>query len=145
MSRTLVVSGALAVFLLMACSVKVTTPGRALISDATVEEVYKAVAHIISSSTEFTVISMDKDMGFISASRAAGIMAAGTGKDVMINCVIGKTKEGIITIDVTSTLSGMKLAYGMTKGAVNKLFVPIHSHFPQAEFTVDGKPYTPEL
>lgn len=132
------------VSVLASCSVKVSTPGKALISDATVEEVYKIVAHIVSSSSEFTVISMDKDMGFISASRAAGFMAAGTGKDVMINCTVQKTVEGIITIDVTSTLSGMKLAYGMTKDAIKKLFIPLRSHFPQAELTMDGKPFIPE-
>lgn len=132
------------IFALSACSIKVSTPGRALVPDTTVEEVFKVVVHIVSSSSEFTVISMDKEMGFISASRAAGFMAAGTGKDVMINCTVKETVEGVISVDVTSTLSGMKLAYGMTKDAIKKLFVPLRSHFPNAELTMDGKPYIPE-
>lgn len=131
-----------AIFALFACSLKVSTPGRALISDATVEEVFEAVVHIISLSPEFTLISMNDGMGFISASRAEGIMY--TGRDVVINCIVKETVKGVISVDVNSIIRGQKVAYGMTKDAIHKLFIPLRSHFPDAELTMDGKPYVPE-
>ena len=42
------------IFALSACSIKVSTPGRALVPATTVEEVFKVVVHIVSSSSEFS-------------------------------------------------------------------------------------------
>ena len=69
-------------------------------------------------------------------------MAAGTGKDVVINCNVRKTTDGDISVDVTSTL-GMAVAYGMTKDAIKVLFQRLAIHLPDARLTIDGKPFNP--
>ena len=125
--------------------VKVSTPGRALVSDATTEEVFRAVVHILSLSSEFTVISMEKDLGFISASRdRSNPVLMGKGEDIMVQCIVKETENGIISVDVTSTLSGQAMGYGMTTSAIKELFDPLRGHFPNAKLTLDDKPYVPE-
>ena len=133
---------ALSVVLLLivaGCSVKVTTPGRALVTNKAVEDVFSIVVQAVSES-EFTVVSMNKDMGFISANRAGGIMSSG--RDVTINCKIGETADGV-SIDVTSTLGGQMVAYGTTKDAIKVLFRKLAVHLPDAKLTIDGKPFNP--
>ena len=124
--------------LVASCSIKTTTPGRALVSNMTVEELFSVVVQVLSES-DFLVVSMNKDMGFISATRAGGIMAT---KDITINCNIQKTADDNISVDVTSTL-GMAVAYGMTKDAIKVLFQRLAVHLPDAKLTIDGKPFNP--
>ena len=118
---------------------KVTTAGRALVTNKTVEDVFSLVIQAISES-EFTVVSMNQDMGFISATRAGGIMS-GYGRDVAINCKIRETAGGDISVDVTSTLGGQMVAYGMTKDAIKVLFRRLAVYLPDARLTIDGKPF----
>ena len=129
----------LIVAIVAGCSVKVTTPGRALVTNKTVEDVFSIVVQAVSES-EFTVISMNKDMGFISANRAGGIMSSG--RDVNINCKIKETADGV-SVDVTSTLGGQMLAYGTTKDAIKVLFRKLAVHLPDAKLTIDGAPFNP--
>lgn len=119
------------------CSIKVTTAGRALVANKTVEDVFSLVIQAVSDS-EFTVVSVNQDMGFISATRAGGIM---TGRDVAINCKIRETADGDISVDVTSTLGGQMVAYGTTKDAIKVLFRQLAIYLPDARLTIDGKPF----
>jgi len=77
------------------CSVKVTTLGRALVSNKTVEDVFSLVVQVISES-EFMVVSLNQEMGFISATRAGSFMTT-TGRDITINCKVQKTADGDIS------------------------------------------------
>ena len=128
----------LIVAIVAGCSIKVTTPGRALVANKTVEDVFSIVVQAISES-EFTVLSMNQDMGFISATRAAGIM---TGKDIAINCKLQKIPIGV-SVDVTSTLGGQMVAYGATADAIKVLFRKLAVYLPDAKLTIDGKPFNP--
>lgn len=121
------------------CSIKVTTAGRALVANKTVEDVFSLVIQAVSDS-EFTVVSVNQDMGFISATRAGGIMTS-SGRDIAINCKIRETADGDISVDVTSTLGGQMVAYGMTKDAIKVLFRQLAIYLPDARLTIDGKPF----
>ena len=123
-----------------ACSIKVTTPARALISNKTKLDVFDAVTQACSES-EFTILSMNERTGFISASRAGGILS---NKDISINCTVKKTPQGEVQVDVTSTLTGQIVGYGATKDAIRTLFKRLLIHLPNAKLTIDGKPFNKE-
>lgn len=128
--------------IMISCSVKVTTPGRALIANKTVEDVFSLVVQVIFESG-FTVVSMNQDMGFISAIRAGGGGIMAEGRDVKINCNVRKTADSDVSVDVTSILGGMAVAYGTTKDAVKVLFRQLAVHLPNAKLTIDGTPFNP--
>ena len=133
-----VFSSAVLLLIVASCSIKVTTAGRALVANKTVEDVFSLVIQAVSES-EFTVVSMNQDMGFISATRAGGFF--GSGKDIAINVKIRETADGYISVDVTSTLGGALVALGATKDAIKVLLRQLAVYLPDARLTIDGKPF----
>ena len=65
-----------------------------------------------------------------------------SGRDVTINCKIGEIAD-VVSVDVSSTLGGQMVAYGMTKDAIKVLFRKLAVHLPDAKLTIDGKPFNP--
>lgn len=87
-----VFSSAVLLLIVASCSIKVTTAGRALVANKTVEDVFSLVIQAVSES-EFTVVSMNQDMGSISATRGGGIL--GSGKDIALMLRYGKLPMAI--------------------------------------------------
>ena len=128
----------LIVTIVTSCSMKVTTLGRAWVANKTVEDVFSIVFQAISES-ELTVISVNQDMGFISATHAGGML---THNDIVINCRLQKTTDGV-SVDVNSTVGGQMIDYGLTKDAIEVLFRKLAIRLPDARLTIDGKAFNP--
>ena len=140
--------------IVIGCSLttKVTTPGRALIGNKTVEDVFGLVAQAVAES-EFRVLLVNEKTGFISAVRTGGLVTG----EVAITCKVGKTADGDVSVNVTSTLSEQIIkygltktplseqivAYGLTKSSIEILFKRLAVYLPDAELTIDGKPFDP--
>ena len=125
------------VIFLSACS-SVSTPGRVLVhSEKSADEVFKIIAHAISSSPKFTVELIEPEMGFIRVVRNdLGELSSNT----MIFISVKETERGFISVDINSTYRDV-VSYGITKKNIKILFDLLYEHFPDAEFTMDGKPY----
>ena len=109
-----------------------------IVTNKTPEDVFGLLVRSINES-EFTIISMDKDLGFISASRAGPLLAP---KDIQINCNVQESADGMV-VDVKSTFTGDIVAYGTTKGAIVAMFKSFVQYVPDAKLSIDGKPFKP--
>lgn len=125
-----------------ACTVKVSTPGQALIHNQSKSDVFDLVTQAFSEA-DFIILSVNERTGFISARHPQSLLNK---RDTHINCTVKEvesTEEKVVQVDVTSTLSGQLVALGATTNAIKVLFKHLFVHLPDAKFTMDGKPFDP--
>lgn len=120
------------------CSIKVTTPARAFVANKSTDEVFDFVVQAVAEAGFITSLA-NKDAGIITAKKIGGMMNS---EDTLISCKVQKTAGGVL-VDVRSTLPGQIVAYGTTKNTIQELFKRLSMYLPEAELTIDGKPYIP--